>query len=50
MTTKFFFTFHPFLVLGGDGQHDRDGLVDDALVQEAIEVLALKVFLLSHEA
>jgi len=43
-------TFQLLLVLGGDGQDDGHRLVDDALLQEAVEVLALEVLLLSHEA
>ena len=42
-------TLEPFLVLGGDGQDDGHRLVDDAVVEQAVEVLALQVFTLAHE-
>ena len=38
------------LVLVGHGEHDGNGLVAEAIVQEAVEVLALKELLLPHEA
>jgi len=42
--------FKPFLVVSGDRKYDGNGLIDDTLVDDTTEVLALQVLTFSHEA